>query len=99
MLTAKAAAPVLCTPVSRTTDGISSCGSAWMPRDDVKIAQGTDSRTGFSHAVNAFCGAADGKTVPSKGFLSMATEVFLSGGKAPSSYGVVGYVYCESEEL
>ncbi|KAI1442281.1 hypothetical protein F5Y02DRAFT_263609 [Annulohypoxylon stygium] len=79
----------------RTTDGISSCGSTWMPRDDVTIAQGTDTRPGFSTAVKAFCTAANGQTVQANGYLSMATEVFLNGGKDPSSYGVLGFVYFE----
>ncbi|KAI1136314.1 hypothetical protein F5Y05DRAFT_390958 [Hypoxylon sp. FL0543] len=78
-----------------TTDGISSCGSAWMPRDDVMIAQGTDTRKGFSTAVQAFCNAANGQTVEPGGYLSMATEVFLSGGKDPTVYGILGFVYFE----
>ncbi|KAI2471180.1 hypothetical protein F4781DRAFT_144518 [Annulohypoxylon bovei var. microspora] len=79
----------------RTTDGISSCGSTWMPRDDVTIAQGGDTRRGFSTAVQAFCSAANGQTVQPSGYLSMATEVFLSGGKDPASYGILGFVYFE----
>ncbi|OTA99336.1 hypothetical protein M426DRAFT_325257 [Hypoxylon sp. CI-4A] len=79
----------------QTTDGISSCGDAWMPREDVTIAQGTDTRKGFSTAVQSFCSAADGQTVEPSGFLSMATEVFLSGGKDPSVYGILGFVYFE----
>ncbi len=67
-----------------------------MPRDDVAIAQGTDTRKGYSSAVQAFCNAANGQTVKANGFLSMATEVFLSGGKAPATYGIVGFVYCKS---
>lgn len=67
-----------------------------MPREDVKIAQGTDSRTGFRNAVQKFCAASNGKVVPAGGFLSMATEVFLNGGKDPQVYGVVGFVYCLS---
>lgn len=59
------------------------------------IAQGTDSRTGYSNAVNIFCDAANAKTVPAGKYLSMATEVFLNGGKVPSTNGVVGYVYCK----
>jgi hypothetical protein len=66
-----------------------------MPRDDVTIAQGTDKRRGYASAVDVFCSAVNGKTVNSNGFLSMATEVFLNGGKKPSDYGVVGFVYCE----
>ncbi|KAI0382275.1 hypothetical protein F5Y04DRAFT_51846 [Hypomontagnella monticulosa] len=84
------------TPVSsRTTDGISSCGSAWMPRNDVTIAQGTDTRRGYSTAVQTFCSAANGQTVKAGGFLSMATEIFLNGGKDPATHGVVGFVYFE----
>ncbi|KAI1381953.1 hypothetical protein F4677DRAFT_439758 [Hypoxylon crocopeplum] len=79
----------------KTTDGISSCGSAWMPRDDVTIAQGTDKRSGFSTAVQAFCSAAKGQVVKPSGYLSMATEVFLNGGKDPTTYGVLGFVYFE----
>ncbi|KAH8660406.1 hypothetical protein BX600DRAFT_514015 [Xylariales sp. PMI_506] len=86
-----------CTPAlqSRTTDGISSCGSQWMPRDDVTIGQETDTRRGYSTAVQAFCSAADGQTVPPSGYLSMATEVFLNGGNDPSTYGILGFVYFE----
>lgn len=84
------------TPVTpRATDGISSCGDAWMPRDDVTIAQGTDQRRGYSTAVRAFCSAANGQTVKPSGYLSMATEVFLSGGKTPATYGILGFVYCK----
>ena len=67
-----------------------------MPRNDVTIAQGTDTRRGYSTAVQAFCSAANGQVVKPNGYLSMATEVFLSGGKDPSTYGVVGFVYCKS---
>lgn len=66
-----------------------------MSGSDVKIAQGTDSRRGFSTAVQDFCSAANGQVVKSNGFLSMATEVFLNGGKDPASYGVLGFVYFE----
>jgi hypothetical protein len=66
-----------------------------MPREDVTIAQGSDKRAGYSTAVQTFCSAANGKTVEPGGYLSMATEVFLNGGKNPASYGVVGFVYCE----
>jgi hypothetical protein len=66
-----------------------------MPREDVTIAQGSDTRAGYSTAVQTFCSAANGKTVEPGGYLSMATEVFLNGGKNPASYGVVGFVYCE----
>ncbi|KAI1100055.1 hypothetical protein F4804DRAFT_58564 [Jackrogersella minutella] len=78
-----------------TTDGISSCGDAWIPGDDVMIAQGTDQRPGFSTAVKTFCSAANGQTVKPDGYLSMATEVFLSGGKDPTTYGILGFVYFE----
>lgn len=66
-----------------------------MPREDVTIAQGTDHRTGFSTAVRRFCQATDGKTVKAGDYLSMATEVFLNGGKDPKVYGVVGFVSCK----
>ncbi|KAI0879844.1 uncharacterized protein GGS22DRAFT_176676 [Annulohypoxylon maeteangense] len=79
----------------RTTDGISSCGSAWIPRDDVTIAQGTDTRRGFSTTVHTFCSAADGQTVQPGGYLSMATGVYLNGGKDPATYGIMGFVYFE----
>ncbi|OAA69827.1 PLC-like phosphodiesterase, TIM beta/alpha-barrel domain protein [Cordyceps fumosorosea ARSEF 2679] len=80
---------------ARTTDGISSCGSAWMPRDDVTIGRGTDKRRGFSSAVQAFCSAADGRVVKPNGYLSLSTEVFLNGGKNPSEYGIQGFVNFE----
>ena len=66
-----------------------------MPRDDVTIAGGGDRRTGFSTAVQRFCDAAGGKTVPSGGYLSMASEVFHNNGKNPSTYGTVGFVSCK----
>ncbi|EJP67668.1 PLC-like phosphodiesterase [Beauveria bassiana ARSEF 2860] len=69
---------------AKATDNISSCGPAWMPREDVTIGQGTDKRRGFSSAVQAFCSAANGKTVKPNGYLSFSTEVFLNGGKNPS---------------
>ncbi|KAI2606703.1 hypothetical protein GGR54DRAFT_620393 [Hypoxylon sp. NC1633] len=78
-----------------TTDGISSCGSEWMPRDDVKIAQGTDTRRGYSTAVQAFCSTTDGQTVKPGGYLSMATEVFMNKGDDPTVYGILGFVYFE----
>ncbi|KAK6066340.1 hypothetical protein SCUP234_12120 [Seiridium cupressi] len=86
-----------CTPLLelRTTDGISSCGSTWMPRENVFIAGGGEERVGFGSAVQTFCDAADGQTVASNGYLSMATEVFQSGGKNPETYGVIGFVYFE----
>jgi hypothetical protein len=67
-----------------------------MPRDDVTIAQGTDTRRGFNSAVDIFCAAANGQTVPPSGYLSLATEVYLNGGKTPATYGVVGFVSCGS---
>ncbi|KAH9983593.1 hypothetical protein F4779DRAFT_612495 [Xylariaceae sp. FL0662B] len=80
---------------TKIKDGVSSCGSSWMSIDDVTIGSGTDHRTGFNKAVDKFCSQADGKTVKSKGYLSMATELFLSGGKDPSVHGLLGYVYFE----
>lgn len=64
---------------------------------DVTIAQGTDRRTGYGRAVQIFCAVADGQTINSSSFLSMATEVFLNGGRDPSNSGVPGFVYCEYE--
>ena len=69
-----------------------------MPRDDVSIAGGSEPRTGFSTAVQSFCDKADGQTVAENGYLSMATEVFQSNGKDPSTYGIIGYVYCKISE-
>ncbi|KAI0166636.1 hypothetical protein GGR57DRAFT_510242 [Xylariaceae sp. FL1272] len=77
------------------TDGISSCGSAWMAIPDVTIGSNTDSRTGFTTAANKFCSMANGLTVASQGYLSMATEVFLDGGGNPPAYGLLGYLYFE----
>ncbi|OTA89313.1 hypothetical protein M434DRAFT_398650 [Hypoxylon sp. CO27-5] len=98
-LLAVAVAVFSCIPLGHceasVTDGISSCGSTWMPRDDVTIAQGTDIRRGFSTAVEIFCSAANGQTVKPSGYLSMATEVFLNGGKDPTAYGILGFVYFE----
>lgn len=82
-------------PSARATDDISSCGSVWIPREDVTIAGGTDTRRGYLSAVQAFCNAVDGQTVEPGGFLSMSTEVFISSGKNPSSYGILGFVDCE----
>ncbi|KAI9147368.1 Glycosyltransferase sdnJ [Paramyrothecium foliicola] len=73
-------------------DDISSCGNAWMPRNDVKIAGGTDTRRGYSSAVQSFCSAVDGQVVEPGGYLSMSTEVFLNGGKNPTVYGILGFV-------
>jgi hypothetical protein len=66
-----------------------------MPRDDVFIAGGSEKRTGFSTAVQRFCNAVDGKTVPPNGYVSMATEVFHNNGKNPSTYGIIGFVNCK----
>ncbi|KAI0391324.1 hypothetical protein F5Y17DRAFT_468293 [Xylariaceae sp. FL0594] len=77
------------------TDDVSSCSDTWMAVNDVEIGGGTDDRTGFNSAVRRFCDAADGKIVKEDGYLSMATETFLSAGKDPSSYGILGYVYFE----
>ncbi|KAH7035704.1 uncharacterized protein B0I36DRAFT_361036 [Microdochium trichocladiopsis] len=79
----------------RATNDISSCGGRWMPRDDVTIGSGTDVRPGFDSAVDRFCSAVNGKTVPAGGYLSMVTEVFLNGGKTPSQYGVLGFLHLE----
>ncbi|KAK0383984.1 hypothetical protein NLU13_8073 [Sarocladium strictum] len=79
-------------PVARATDDISSCGNAWMPREDVTIGGGTDTRRGFNSAVRIFCSKVNGLTVEAGGYLSMTTEVFLNGGRNPSTYGVVGFV-------
>ncbi|KXJ95189.1 hypothetical protein Micbo1qcDRAFT_230485 [Microdochium bolleyi] len=79
----------------RATDDISSCGGRWMPRGDVTIGRGTDVRPGFDSAVDKFCGAVNGRTVPPGGYLSMVTEVFLNGGKNPAEYGVLGFLHLE----
>ncbi|KAI0201383.1 hypothetical protein F4808DRAFT_425002 [Astrocystis sublimbata] len=79
----------------KVTDDISSCSNTWMAIPDVEIGDGTDTRRGFTSAVNQFCDMADGKTVKSQDYLSMATEVFLNGGKMPTTYGLLGYVYFE----
>ncbi|KAL7623741.1 Altered inheritance of mitochondria protein 6 [Parahypoxylon ruwenzoriense] len=84
---------------TQATDDISSCGNAWMPRDDVKIAQGTDTRRGFSTAVQAFCNAANGMTVKPSGYLSMATEVFLNDGKDPTTYGILGFLRSTTRKI
>lgn len=65
-----------------------------MAIDDVTIGTGTDHRTGFATAVSKFCAQTTGITVKSQGYLSMATELFLNGGKDTSVYGLLGYVYC-----
>ncbi|KAI1267321.1 hypothetical protein F5Y18DRAFT_379882 [Xylariaceae sp. FL1019] len=77
------------------TDGISSCGSTWMAVPDVAIGSNTDSRQGFTRAITKFCSEANGLTVASQGYLSMATEVYLDGGGNPPVYGLLGYVYFE----
>lgn len=66
-----------------------------MAGDDVSIAAGGDERKGFNSAVDDFCGLAGGQTVPGGGYLSLATEVFLNGGKDPKVYGLIGYVFCK----
>lgn len=66
-----------------------------MPRENVNIAGGSEARSGYGTAVQNFCDAADTQTIDGGGYLSMATEVFISGGKDPSAYGVIGFVYCE----
>ncbi|RYP46605.1 hypothetical protein DL768_007227 [Monosporascus sp. mg162] len=76
-------------------DGISSCWKHWMAIDDVLIADGGDSRKGYNTAVDEFCEQADGRNVGPDGYLSLATEVFLNGGKDPEMYGLLGYVYFE----
>jgi hypothetical protein len=45
--------------------------------------------------VQAFCSAANGQQVNPSGYISMATEVFLNGGKDPATYGILGFVYCK----
>ncbi|KAI2642731.1 hypothetical protein GGS21DRAFT_499343 [Xylaria nigripes] len=77
------------------TDDISSCSNTWMAISDVMIGGGTDKRTGYTSAVNKFCNMVDGNTVKSWDYLSMATEVYLDGGRSPSTYGILGYVYFE----
>lgn len=79
----------------RSSNYISSCGSAWMARDDVSSNNGEISRTGYLTAVTKFCEQASGQTVAAGGYLSMATRVFLDGGGDPSTNGIPGYVYFE----
>lgn len=79
----------------RSSDYISSCGSAWMARDDVSSNNGEIPRRGYLTAVSDFCGHASGKTIPAGGYLSLATRVFLDGGGDPSTNGIPGYVYFE----
>ncbi|RYP91551.1 hypothetical protein DL770_002331 [Monosporascus sp. CRB-9-2] len=74
-------------------EGISSCWKHWMVIDDVSIAGGGDNRKGYNTAVDEFCEQADGQSVGPDGYLSLATEVFLNGGKDPEVYGLLGYVY------
>lgn len=66
-----------------------------MAKDDVRIGQNTDTRRGYLRAVGDFCTAADGQVVKPKTMLSMASEVYLNGGKDPKSYGILGFVYFE----
>lgn len=66
-----------------------------MAGDDVTIAGGGDERKGYNTAVDEFCAQADGQVVPADGYLSLATEVFVNGGKDPTKYGLLGYVYCK----
>lgn len=79
----------------RSSDYISSCGSAWMARDDVSSNNGEIPRRGYLTAVAEFCEQASGQTVPAGGYLSLATRVFLDGGGNPSTNGIPGYVYFE----
>ena len=67
-----------------------------MAIDDVSIAAGGDTRKGFNTAVDEFCAQADGQVVPAGEYLSLATEVYVNGGKDPAKYGVIGYVNCET---
>ncbi|KAH9894554.1 hypothetical protein F4778DRAFT_279438 [Xylariomycetidae sp. FL2044] len=84
---------------AQVVDGISSCGSTCMAVDDtIVIGNGTDSRTGYDAAVDRFCTMVDGATVPSQGYLSVATETYISGGgsgQPPATYGILGFVYFE----
>ncbi|KAH8175373.1 PLC-like phosphodiesterase [Sarocladium implicatum] len=66
-----------------------------MPREDVVVGAGTDTRRGYLSAVSDFCAAVDGLTVEAGGYLSMSTQVFLNGGKDPRVYGALGFVNCE----
>lgn len=79
----------------RSSNYISSCGDAWMARDDVNSNNGDIPRRGYLTAVAEFCEQADGQTVPAGGYLSLATRVFLDGGRDPSTNGIPGYVYFE----
>lgn len=66
-----------------------------MPASEISIGNGTDIRPGYDSAVQRFCDAADGHTVMPDEHLSMATEVYLNGGKDASIYGVQGFAYCK----
>ena len=66
-----------------------------MAASDVSIAQGTDSRPGFDTAVHTFCKAVDGHVVRPNEYLSMATEVYLNGGRDASRYGILGFAHCK----
>jgi hypothetical protein len=79
----------------RSSNYISSCGDAWMARDDVSSNNGEIPRRGYLTAVAEFCQQANGQTVPAGGYLSLATRVFLDGGGDPSTNGIPGYVYFE----
>lgn len=79
----------------QSSDYISSCGDNWMARGDVSTNNGEIPRRGYLSAVADFCQKANGKTVAAGGYLSLATRVFLDGGKDPSSNGIPGYVYFE----
>lgn len=67
-----------------------------MTVEDVSIASGGDTRKGFNTAVDEFCAQANGQVIPAAGYLSLATEVYVNGGKDPAKYGVIGYVNCGS---
>jgi hypothetical protein len=79
----------------RSSNYISSCGDAWMARDDVSSNNGEIPRRGYLTAVAEFCQQANGQIVPAGGYLSLATRVFLDGGGDPSTSGIPGYVYFE----
>lgn len=81
----------------RADNAISSCYGTWMPKNDVKIGQGAETRPGFDSAVDSFCDAAAeaGKVLGSGDtFLSYVTAVELSFGKDPKLYGQLGFVEC-----
>lgn len=66
-----------------------------MSVEDVTIAAGTDFRRGYLSAVTDFCASVDGQVVEPEGYLSVAREVFISGGGNPTTYGMLGFVYCK----